>query len=295
MEPERFSKNRKLDRAVAKEEFHKFNPRDLRGAAANRINRLAPAAPPMPTVQPMPPRPPEGNYVQQPRYNYVHGDAEYFMDAFDNVSRSANISPLRKTGSFQQHYYAQGQAQAIKDAGLTKEAKAGKLKKLLALTGAGGAGVGAGLGVNRLRLANLEAGIAANEAQAAQLAEMAQGKAFIKGLRERAAEAAEMRAANKFVDDLTGRASSLAERASDAYTRGLEAASGLASGASQMGQRASSGLEELLAAARLPAQELPAFLRGPQGMEAFLGGAPAAPRSLSGFTAENIADMATKL
>ena len=55
---------------------------------------------------------------------------------------------MTKLASIQQHYYAQGQAQAIAEAGLTKEAKAGKLKKLLALTGAGGAGAGIGMSIN---------------------------------------------------------------------------------------------------------------------------------------------------
>jgi len=67
---------------------------------------------------------------------------------------------MTKLASIQQHYYAQGQARAIAEAGLTKEARAGKLDKLLALTAASGAGAGIGMHVNdaiKARMAMLNA------------------------------------------------------------------------------------------------------------------------------------------
>jgi hypothetical protein len=91
------------------------------------------------------------------------------------------MDTMTKLASIQQHYYSQGQAQAIAEAGLTKEAKAGKLKKLLALTAASGAGAGIGMRVNdaiKARMAMLDAaGKVENAASLAGIQRMLESRA----------------------------------------------------------------------------------------------------------------------
>lgn len=89
-----------------------------------------------------------------------------------------------------EHYYAQGQAQAIQAAGLTKEAKAGGLKRLLQGLGLGaGAAGGGGLYALRQAEGRLAAGQQrANEALAAQ---RASGTRALEVAQARAAQASE--------------------------------------------------------------------------------------------------------
>tara|TARA_B100001989_G_scaffold97612_1_gene68120 strand:- start:1871 stop:2479 length:609 start_codon:yes stop_codon:yes gene_type:complete len=91
-----------------------------------------------------------------------------------------------------EHYYAQGQAQAIKAAGLTKEAKAGGLKRMLQGLGLG-AGAAGGGGLYALRqaegsfaagqqraneaLARVQRAAAAEKAQAAEALASAEAQA----------------------------------------------------------------------------------------------------------------------
>jgi hypothetical protein len=114
-----------------------------------------------------------------------------------------------------EHYYAQGQAQAIEAAGLTKEAKASGLKRLLQGLGLG-AGAAGGGGLYALRqaegrlaagqqkanetLARVQRTAAAEKAQAAEAlaAEQASGARALEAAQARAAtalEAAQARAA----------------------------------------------------------------------------------------------------
>jgi len=126
--------------------------------------RLPPNVPPVPTAGPrLDPDVPEMPYKRK------------------NLPTDVKHDMTRKLGSLQQHYYSQGQAQAIAEAGLTKEAKAGKLDKLLALTAASGAGAGIGMHVNdaiKARMAMLNAaGKAENAKSLAGIQRMLESRA----------------------------------------------------------------------------------------------------------------------